>query len=66
MSGEAELEKLMTTAPAIDPHAEAPSLESLLAGTEFADAVAAARAEVDPEVWPEFIDQVSDDLRRLW
>lgn len=66
MSGEAELEKLMTTAPAIDPHAEAPSLESLLASSEFADALAEAKAEVDPEVWPEFTAQVRDDLRRLW
>lgn len=32
----------------------------------WADSLAEARTEVDPEIWPEFIAQVRDDLRRLW
>lgn len=34
---ERALERLLATAPAIDPNLEPPSLKSLLAGTEFAD-----------------------------
>jgi hypothetical protein len=41
-----ELARLEATAPAIDPNAVAPSLETLLAGTEFADALPPA-AEAD-------------------
>jgi hypothetical protein len=36
---EKELNRLLATAPAIDPNAEPPSLEELLAGTEFEGAL---------------------------